>query len=124
MTNLEKKVLIVSGPTATGKTSLAVELAHRLRDNWNQGVEIVNFDSLSFYQELSIGTARPSSKEQRGIVHHLMGIISIADEFNAADFVGRARTIVKSIHNQGNIPLLVGGSGFLSKGPNQRYVAQ
>ena len=107
-----KRVLIVSGATATGKTSLAIDLACNLKETLGITVEIVNFDSLSFYRELLIGTARPDKEEQRGIPHHLMGIVSIAQSFNAADFVKLGRMVVNKIHSRGAWPLLVGGSGF------------
>ena len=79
-----------------------------------QGIngEIVNFDSLLFYQELSIGTARPNTEEMEGVPHHLVGNTTIATPFNAADFVREAEKIIADIHARDGLPILVGGSGF------------
>jgi len=101
-----KKVIIVSGPTATGKTSLAVQLAKKVKG------EIVNFDSLLFYRELNIGTAKPTPEEQDNIPHHLVGIRSIRDPMNAADFAREAFPVVESILQRNHPVFLVGGSGF------------
>ena len=107
-----KPVLIISGPTAVGKTSLGIQLGRELLLQKDISLEVVNFDSLLFYRELSIGTARPDRKQMAGIPHHLVGQISIAQEFNAADFVFQAKKIMTEIHARGNLPALIGGSGF------------
>ncbi len=116
-----KPVLIISGPTACGKTALALKLT----DFTNKSVEIVNFDSLLFYRELSIGTAKPSLQEREKIPHHLIDICSIKNPINAADFVSKARQTVNEVHHRGSIPVLVGGSGFylraLIKGMSDSY---
>lgn len=101
-----KKVIIISGPTATGKTSTSVELAKRIN------AEIVNFDSLYFYKELNIGTAKPSTDEMQGIKHHLIGFTTIITPINAADFVLKASPIINDIHSHDKPVILVGGSGF------------
>jgi len=98
-----KKVIILSGPTCTGKTSTAVALAKRF------SAQVVNFDSLLFYRELNIGTAKPTSEERAGVPHHLIDIRSISEAMNAADFVALARPLIESL--QGPV-LLAGGSGF------------
>jgi tRNA dimethylallyltransferase len=103
-----KPVLIISGPTATGKSSLAVELAKSFANQ----IEIVNFDSLLFYTELVIGSAKPTSIELKEVPHHLVDIRSIRDPINAADFRQRALEAVDDIHQRDKIPLLVGGSAF------------
>ncbi len=100
------KVVVVSGPTATGKTDLAVDLALRF------GGEVVNFDSLLFYREITIGTAKPSVEEQRSVPHHLINVRSIATPMNAADFARTALPVVESILERGVPVFLVGGSGF------------
>ena len=111
MTN-RKPVLIISGATAVGKTALSIELGKKLRLQKDISPEIINFDSRLFYREISIGTAKPDTKQMEGIPHHLIGHISIADEFNAADFVKQAKQTITQIHTRGNLPVLVGGSGF------------
>ena len=105
------KIIIISGPTASGKTTTAIELASEMkRIGWN--VEVINFDSLLFYKELVIGTAKPSKEEMDGIPHHLVNICSLKDSFNASEFVHRARPLIAQLHGRNTIPLLVGGSGF------------
>ena len=108
---IRKPVLILSGPTSAGKTSLSIRLGQELLLQ-NIFLEVVNFDSLLFYRELSIGTARPGKNQMAGIPHHLVGEVSIAEEFNAANFVLRAKQTIAQIHARGNLPALVGGSGF------------
>lgn len=100
------KVIILSGHTASGKTAKAIELAIRLK------AEVVNFDSLLFYRELNIGTAKPSVEEMRAAPHHLINICSIAEPINAADFARRAKIVIEDIHQRGHPVILVGGSGF------------
>lgn len=100
------KVVIISGPTATGKTDLAVELAKK------HNGEVVNFDSLLLYKEINIGTAKPTPQEQKEIAHHMINVRSISDPMNAADYSRTAFPIVQEIHSRGKIPFLTGGSGF------------
>ncbi len=104
-------LFIISGPTATGKTALAIRLAQELARRPDEFV-VINFDSLLFYQELNIGTAKPSPAEMKAIPHLGVGIVSIEDEFNASIFVDYASEHIKEIHQSGRIPILVGGSGF------------
>ena len=99
-------VCIISGPTASGKTSTSISLAK------NFGGEIVNFDSLLFYKELNIGTAKPSEEEQDGVKHHMVNSHSISDAINAADYFKEALPIINKLHQEGKIVYLVGGSGF------------
>lgn len=99
-------VCIISGPTASGKTSTSIELAKRF------GGEIVNFDSLVFYKEITIGTAKPTVQEQDGVIHHMVHSHSISNPINAAEYLKEALPIVNEIHSRGEIVYLVGGSGF------------
>jgi tRNA dimethylallyltransferase len=100
------KVVIVSGPTATGKTDISIELAR------NFGGEIVNFDSLLLYKEITIGTAKPTAIEQGEIPHHMIDVASISDPLNAADYAKNALPIIQKLHQENKIVYLVGGSGF------------
>lgn len=100
------KVVIVSGPTATGKTNISIELARKF------GGEIVNFDSLLLYKEITIGTAKPTANEQGEIPHHMIDVASIAHPMNAAAYAKMALPIINAIHAQEKIVYLVGGSGF------------
>ena len=102
------KVIILSGPTATGKTRLSLDLASRL-----PGIcEIVNVDSLLFYNELTIGTAKPSEEERHSVPHHLVDIESIKHPVNVAHFCRLAKDSIESILTSGRTPLLVGASAF------------
>ena len=100
------KVIVISGPTATGKTDLAVELAIKF------GGEVVNFDSLLLYKEITIGTAKPSLEEQKTIPHHMINVRSISDPMNAADYAREAFPIIEKLLSEKKIVYLVGGSGF------------
>ena len=99
-------VCVLSGPTATGKSAWAIRLG------MNFPIEVVNFDSLLFYRELQIGTARPTVEEMQGIPHHLVGFQSIGHPLDAAQFSKYALEVIADIHQRKHIPLLVGGSGF------------
>jgi tRNA dimethylallyltransferase len=103
---MKNKICIVSGPTATGKTSTAIQLAKQY------GGEIVNFDSLLLYQELNIGSAKPSLAEQKGIPHHMVGVESIKNPMNAASYMDKTLPLIHELHKQNKLVYLVGGSGF------------
>lgn len=106
------QVIAVVGPTASGKTALAIELAQAL------DTEIVSADSMQVYRRLSIGTARPDADELGGVPYHLIDIIDPVDEtgrerrFSAAEFLERARPIVERLSTEGRTPLVVGGTGL------------
>jgi tRNA dimethylallyltransferase len=102
----KNNIIIISGPTASGKTSISIELAKSI------DAEIVNFDSLLFYKELLIGNARPTDHEMDGIPHHLVGSHSIRNPINAAEFMRQAIIIINEIHSRNKVVILVGGSGF------------
>lgn len=100
------KVVVISGATATGKTDLAVELAKKFSG------EVVNFDSLLLYQEILIGTAKPTLEEQSSIKHWMLDVSSIAHPMNAADYAAKARPIIEKLLSKKKNVFLVGGSGF------------
>lgn len=100
------KVIIISGPTATGKTGLSIKLAKLFN-----GV-VVNFDSLLFYQELKIGNARPTKSEMQGVPHFLVGNTSAKMPLNANSFSKLAKVIIDEQLQQKKMVFLVGGSGF------------
>ena len=99
-------ICIISGPTASGKTSTSISLAKHF------GGEVVNFDSLLFYKEITIGTAKPSIEEQDSVIHHMINCHNINKPINAADYLKEALPIIKNIHKDNKIVYLVGGSGF------------
>lgn len=103
---MNNRILIISGPTASGKTSLSIELAKRYNG------EILNFDSLLFYKELNIGTAKPTLEERSGIPHHMIDIASAKNPINAASYIKLALPLVESILHSKKLLILVGGSGF------------
>jgi tRNA dimethylallyltransferase len=100
------KVVIVSGPTASGKTNISIELARKF------GGEIVNFDSLLLYKEITIGTAKPTINERGEIPHHMIDVASIAQPMNAAAYAKMALPVIHEIHARNKLVYLVGGSGF------------
>lgn len=105
------KLIILSGPTASGKTRTSIEIALYLHA-MGKKAEIVNFDSLLFYKEISIGTAKPTMAERKGVVHHMIDIESIQSPMNAAQFIERGDKIIKQLFSENKVVILVGGSAF------------
>ena len=99
-------VVAVVGPTATGKTALAVELARRL------GGEVVNADSMQLYRGMDIGTAKPDDAERGGVPHHLLDLWHVREPASVAEYRQRARAEIDRLRAAGVVPLLVGGSGL------------
>ena len=104
--SINNKILIICGPTASGKSDLAVECA-KLLDS-----EIVSADSMYIYKGLNIGTAKPSLEEMQGIKHHLIDVVSPFDNFSVSDYKALARPIVDNLISRGKIPVICGGTGF------------
>ena len=103
---MKEKILGIVGPTASGKTALAVRLAHRLDG------EIVSCDSMQIYRDMRIGTARPTQEEMEGVPHHLFGFQNPAEPFSCADYVTLAAKAVSDIIARGKTPILCGGTGL------------
>ena len=99
-------VIAVVGPTASGKSGLAVQLAKWL------DTEVVSADSMQIYREMSIGTARPTPEEMDGVPHHLVGFLPISQSFSVADYVTEAGACLRRIAGKGKIPILAGGTGL------------
>ena len=99
-------VLAIVGPTATGKTALAVALARRL------GGEVVNADSMQLYRGMDIGTAKPGPEERGGVPHHLLDLWPVRQVASVAEYRQRARAQIDRLRAAGTLPLLVGGSGL------------
>ncbi len=98
--------LAIIGPTASGKSSVAVEIAKRIKG------EIIGLDSRQIYKDMAIGTAQPSIKEQRGVVHHLIGIKPPSETISAGAYSKLVLDVAKDIKSRNHIPVLCGGSGL------------
>lgn len=104
-------VFIVAGPTASGKTSLAIELAEKFKEKGNR-FEIINADSIQLYNELKILTAFPSSDEMSRVSHHLFGVLDPFETYSVGKWKQQAEAKIDELHDQGKIPILCGGTGF------------
>ena len=102
----KRTVIAVAGPTASGKTALAIELA-KIFDT-----EIISADSRQIYKEFDIATAKPSKEEMQGIKHHLIDVVSPLEEFTVADFADRASNVLKELFLRDKIPVVAGGTGL------------
>lgn len=100
------KLIVIAGPTGSGKSALALHLAQRL------GGEIVNYDSVQIYRGFDIGSAKPPVDERRIVPHHLYDIVEADEEFNAADYARLARQVCGEIESRGKRAILVGGTFF------------
>ncbi|MBP3936523.1 MAG: tRNA (adenosine(37)-N6)-dimethylallyltransferase MiaA [Clostridia bacterium] len=105
-TNNKIRIVTVAGPTASGKTALAVALAKRLNG------EVVSADSMQVYAEPRIGTARPDESEMAGIPHHLLGFVPLSRPYSVAQYAEDARAAIADIHSRGKLPILCGGTGL------------
>ncbi|PWH13604.1 MAG: tRNA (adenosine(37)-N6)-dimethylallyltransferase MiaA [Anaerolineae bacterium] len=114
--SLVSPLIVIVGPTAVGKTDLAIELALRLRG------EVVSADSRLFYRGMDIGTAKPSLTERRGVPHHLIDVAEPDETWSLALFQQRAQTAIEGIYRRGNLPLLVGGTGQYIRAVTQGWV--
>lgn len=101
-----KYLVVIAGPTAVGKTEVAINLAKR----W--GTEIISADSRQFYREISIGTAKPDPRQLAEVKHHFIGQLSIHDYFNVSKFENEVLQLLKSLFELHNILFMVGGSGL------------
>lgn len=99
-------LLVIGGPTASGKTRLAAELALR------HSGEVVSADSMQIYRGMEIGTAKPTPEETLGVPHYLMGFVEPGQSFSVADYVALAKETIVDIHSRGHLPVLAGGTGL------------
>lgn len=99
-------LIVIAGATASGKTSLSVELAKRLDG------EIVSGDSMQIYKYMNIGTAKPTEEEKEGIPHHLMDFLEPSVNFSVADYCELAHKVIADIYARGKMPIIVGGTGL------------
>lgn len=103
---MDKKVICIVGPTASGKTALSIALAK------HYGGEIVSCDSMQIYRGMDIGTAKPTEEEMQGIPHHMLSVADADENFSAARYVEEAGCIVDDILSRGKLPIIVGGTGL------------
>ena len=101
-----QKVIVICGPTASGKTALSIELAKKIDG------EIVSCDSMQIYKDMNIGTAKPTKKEMGGIKHYLLDYVSPTQRYSVADYKADAKKAIKEILDKGKVPIVVGGTGL------------
>ena len=107
---LVEEVIVLTGPTASGKSSVAIELAKLIHG------EILSLDSIAVYRKMNIGTAKPSDEEQQEVRHHLIDLVNPNDDFSVACYLTAAHAAVDEIKNRGRIPIFVGGTPMFLKG--------
>jgi len=103
---IKRPLVILTGPTAVGKTALSIALAKAI------GGEIISADSMQVYRHMDIGSAKIMPEEMEGVPHHLIDVLEPAEEFNVVVFQKLAKQAVEEIYSRGHIPILVGGTGF------------
>ena len=103
---MKKKIIVVAGPTASGKTALGIEIAKAVNG------EIISADSMQVYRGMPIATAAPTAEEQAEAVHHLVGILNPDEPFSVARWCELARECIDAITDRGHIPIIVGGTGL------------
>lgn len=105
-----KPILLIAGPTASGKTDIAISVAQKLG-----AAEILSADSRQFYRHMDIGTAKPSPEERAQSKHHFIDIVNPDEQLNAGEFSRRARTLITELWRRDIVPIVVGGSGLYWK---------
>ena len=108
-------IIVIVGPTGVGKTKLSIELAKRM------DAEIINGDSVSIYKKLDIGSAKPTVEEREGIVHHLIDICDVNDNYSVFDYQNDVRKLIDDIRSRGKRIIIVGGTGLYIKAALYNY---
>ncbi|MBQ8507022.1 MAG: tRNA (adenosine(37)-N6)-dimethylallyltransferase MiaA [Clostridia bacterium] len=103
---MKPKIIVIAGPTASGKTACAVELCRKI------GGEVVSADSMQIYRGMDVLSAKPTAGEMRGVPHHMLGIASPAEKYSAAKYRDMAREVIADILARGKVPMLCGGTGL------------
>ena len=103
---MKSKIIVIVGPTAVGKTALAIEVAQRFNG------EVVSGDSQQVYRGLDIGTAKASPEEQATVPHHLIDVRDVTESYSAFDFVSEAKAAIEDIQNRGRLAIIAGGTGL------------
>ena len=102
----KKNLVILTGPTAVGKTKLSIELAKRI------GGEVISADSMQVYKYMDIGSAKIMQDEMDGVIHHLIDVLEPTEDFDVYRFQQMAKETMEGIYERGHIPVIVGGTGF------------
>lgn len=102
----KQKVIVIGGPTASGKTTLSIELAKKING------EIVSADSMQIYKEMNIGTAKPDEQEMQGIKHYMLDFVSPEERYSVADYKREAKKAIEEILKKGKVPIVIGGTGL------------
>ena len=103
---MAEKILVITGPTATGKTALSVELAKKL------GGEVVSADSMQIYRGMDIGTAKVTKAEMQGVAHHMIDIADPSEDYSVSRYVREADEAVRDILSRGKLPIVAGGTNL------------
>ncbi len=106
---MKTPIIIIAGPTASGKTAIGIELA-KVFDG-----EIISADSMQIYKKLNINTAKATPEEQAEVPHHMIDVVEPYEEFSVTDFKERAEALIKDISSRGKLPIIVGGTGMYIK---------
>lgn len=112
---MKERVVVILGPTATGKSHCAIEIAKRFNG------EIISGDSMLVYKDMNIGTAKPTIEELAAVPHHLVNILPPEASFNVVDFVERAKALISKINSRGRLPIIAGGTGLYIKALLEDY---
>lgn len=112
---MERTVIVILGPTGSGKSKLSISLAKKI------GGEIVSCDSMQIYRRMDIGTAKISKKEMENIPHHMIDIVEPNEEFSVGEYVKQAKKIIAEIFERNKVPIVVGGTGLYVKALTQNY---
>ena len=115
--DLKSKIILISGPTASGKSNFSVKLAKKING------EIINADSMQVYKELKILSARPNLKDYQSIKHHLYGFHSVKNNFSTGDWLKNAIKKIKEVRRRKKIPIFVGGTGLYFKALTEGLVS-
>lgn len=111
----KSKILIICGATASGKSSVSIDIAEKLNG------EIISADSMQIYRELDIGTAKITEKEKRGIIHHLIDVVDPKDNYSVSEYTEDAIKCINSVVNSGRVPIICGGTGLYIDGILYEY---
>lgn len=103
---MKPEIIIICGPTCTGKTALGISLAKKI------GGEIISADSMAIYESLDLGTAKPTIEERALVPHHLIDVVKPESDFSVSEYENKALSVIADLKNRGVMPIIVGGTGF------------